>query len=227
MCIIAAAIYGRAQNIAEGIDFFCTGGFHAAAGTLSRMNIAAEHILGIRQDRFCVVRKYDFCFRALFFDQLCIVIHIIHACEGMLFIAEGFAVLLDRKHVGIRIDAGCIQNVLVEKMVADFVCRIAQHQNNLLGTSCNAAQADCKAVAALDRENDADGLTAEFRPDVRRYVIRRSIVAVRTGNNGFRHSDDIALVQFEAILLCRRQDRIRDDFDDIVPLPYNGRFNAS
>ena len=49
-----------------------------------------------------------------------------------------------------------------DRVIAHFIGRIAEHQHDLLRAAGDAAQADGKPVPAQNREDDADGLSAQM-----------------------------------------------------------------
>jgi len=111
-------------------------------------------------------------------------------------------------------------------VVALLVRRIGQLNDDLLCAARDAAKADREAVAAHDREHNAQRV-AELFAYVRGDVVHRAVIAVRTRDDCFRHRDHIAVMQRKAVFLRRGQNRIRNDFYDVVALADDRRFDAS
>ena len=174
-----------------------------------------------------MVCEYDFSFCAFFFDQVSIVFNIVHACEGVFDITENTAVVFQCQHVCVRIYAAVIQQIHVEQVVANFVGRIAQHQNNFFRAFCDTAQADCETVSAQDGEYHTDGFAAQFCFYVFSDVCCGSVVTVSSCNNCFCYTDNVFFMQLEAVFLCSCQNGICNDFYDIIALSDDRCFNTS
>ena len=101
-------------------------------------------------------------------------------------------------------------------MVADFVCGVAEHQDNLLAALCDTAQADGKTVAAEDGENDTDSVTAELVAYIGGNIVYTCVVALGTGHNGFGHGHNVPVTGLETIVFHSCRNAVADNFCQVV-----------
>ena len=141
-------------------------------------------------------------------------------------VAEQLTVLLQGQHVGVGIDALLVKHIQIDQMVAHLVGRIAEHQDDLLGALGDAAQADGETVAAEDREDDADGLTAQLGTHVVGNVIHAAVVALRAGDDSLGHRDDVAVTGSKLTAIGRSHDAIGHDLHQIIAFTDDRRTNA-
>ena len=137
-------------------------GADAALGALTGVDIAAEDVVRQRRGGLGAVGEDYLALRALLTDDVLVVLDVVHAGEGMADGAEDAAILGQREHVGIGVDAAVVHRILVKEVVADLVGGVGEHENDLLGAAGDAAQADGKAVAGENGEHDGDGLAAQL-----------------------------------------------------------------
>ena len=159
--IIAAAIDRRGEKLVQRIDLLRTGGQQAALGALAGMDVAVDDVLRIGQDGLGVIGKHHLHLGAAVPNQVHVIGHIVHTSEGVHGVAEQLPVLLQRQHIPVGVHALLVHEVRVNKMVAYLIRGVAEHKDDLLCALGNAPQADGKAVAAEDGENDTHGLTAQ------------------------------------------------------------------
>ena len=174
-----------------------------------------------------MVGEYDLRLAAAAADEFEIIGHIVHAGEGMHRIPEDCPVLLLAENIAPGVDSLLVQQILVEEVVADFVGGVAEHEVYLLHRLRDAAETDGEAVAGEDREYDADGVASYLCGHVLGYGVYRGVVAHGTGHDGFRHSDDVPVVQGEAFTFGSVKDAFRDDGGEIVAFSDDGRADAS
>ena len=140
----------------------------------------------------------------------------------MQVLAEQLAVLRFGQYIGVGVDAGLVQLVQAHQFVAHFIGRIAEHQNNLLAATGNAAQANGEAIAAQDGENDANGLATQLVADVFSNGIHGCIVTLGTGHDGLGNGHDIAVAQLEIIGFGSGQNAVHNDLGQIVTFTDDG-----
>ena len=190
------------------------------AGALARVYVAAEHAGCVADDGLRPVGEEDLGLRPLFFDDVPVVIDIVNAREGVHPHAERLAVLLEREHVAVGVDAALVQRVHVEEVVAHLIGGIGEHEHDLFRPAGDAAQADGEAVAGEDGEHDAHRAAAELGAHIRRDVVHRGVVAVRPGHDALRHGDDVAVVQLKAVLGHGALHTVRHQLDYVVAFAY-------
>ncbi len=217
--VVAGAVAGRVHDVVETADRFGTCLEEDLLGAGSRVDVAVQDMVGVVEDGFGVVRKDDLDLRAFLVDEVRIIIDIVDAGELMLVHAEVGPVLFQRKNVRVGVDVGRVELVEGQQAVADFVRRVGQHQDDLFAAPCDAAKADRETVPGQDREDDADGLSAEFFPDVVRNVVDGAVVALCASHDGLGHGDDVPVTKLEALELGGLQNTGRDDLGEVVPFP--------
>ena len=190
------------------------------------MDITAEDVLRLLQDRFCLVGKYDLGLTAAAGDKLLIVFHIVHAGKRVKGIAEVFAVSRLVEHIAVGVYITVFQQLLIKEMIADLIGRIAEHQRDLLHTQGNAAQPDGKAVAAEDGENDAQMVAAELGAYIVGDVLNSGIISCGTGNNRFGDSNDVTVSEGEALSLGGSQYAVADNGYKVIVLADDRRADA-
>ena len=187
------------------------------------VDIAAEDFARILQNGVCAVGEDHFRFASAAFDQALVILDVVHAGKGVLFISESLPEFFFRKRIMVRVYPGGEELFFIEEMVADFVGRIAEHERDLFRTEGDAAQNDRETVPGKDRENDADMLSAQLCFDIRRDVLYGSIVPVRTGHDRFRYRNDVPVVKHESFCVRRGKDAVPYDGNKVVSLTDDGR----
>ena len=192
------------------------------------MDVAVDDVLRIGQDGLGVIGKHHLHLGAAVPNQVHVIGHIVHTSEGVHGVAEQLPVLLQRQHIPVGVHALLVHEVRVNKMVAYLIGGVAEHKDDLLCALGNAPQADGKAVAAEDGENDTHGLTAQLGADVGGNIIGRGIVALCAGHNGLGHGYNIPVADGKAILrLCGSlQNGLGDDLHQIIAAADNRRPNT-
>ena len=180
------------------------------------MDVAAQHVLGVWQDGSGVIGEDDLHLRAAFPDELGVIFHIVHTGEGVLLIAEQLAVALQGKHVPIGVYALFVQEVQADQVVAHLVGGIAEHQDDFLGPLGDAPQADGKAVAAENGEDDAHGLAAQLGLHIVGDIVHRGIVALGAGHDSLSHGNHVTVPDGEAVVSGRLQHGIGDDLHQVI-----------
>ncbi len=191
------------------------------------MDIAADHGVGVVQDRLHPVGEHDLRLGAHGLDQLLIVGHVIHAGEGVDHLAEGGAELLEVQHVVPRVDARLIQLIQAHQMVAHLVGGVGQHQHHLLAAPGDALEQQGEAVAAEDGEGDAHGPAAGLDPDVGGDLGNGGVVALAAGHDGLGHSHHVLVAGLDAVAVQRGQHGVHNAGDDVVALPEDGRADTT
>jgi len=201
--------------------------FQDAFGAISGVDVAGQHLVGVVEDGLWIVGKNDFYLSAAFTNQLGVKFNIVYTGEWVQHLAEQLAVFCFGQHVAPWVDALFVEQLLVDKVVADLISREAEHQNDLFCAAGNALEADRKAVAAQDREDDTDGFSAKFVFDIGSDVIDVRIVSLCACNDRLGYSDNISVVEGKAFAFACCQDRIDDDFCKVVTFADDGRTNAA
>ena len=132
-------------------------------------------------------------------------------------LAEMLMEFIYAQHVPPGINAACIQRIKVDKMVAHFVAGIGELNGDLLRAAGYALEADCEAVAALYRENNANVAGRELGAHIRGNIVNGGKVAVRTGHYGLRNAYDVLFVDAETFLLGRGKHAVYGDCNNVVP----------
>ena len=222
----AAAVHRGGHDLVQAEHPPGAGGSQQAAGAGAGMDVTMQHILGVVQNGAAVVGKDDLRLGAALPDEAFVIFHIVHAGEGMLFIAEQLPVPLQGQHIAVGVDALFVQRVQAHQVVAHLVRGIAQHQHHLFGAPGDAPQADGEAVAAEDGENDAHRPAAQLGADIPGDVVHSGIVALGTGHDGLGHGDDVAVANGKAVLRGGLQHGIGDDLGQIIAAADDGRADA-
>ena len=136
-------------------------------------------------------------------------------------LAEQLAIARLGQHVGIGIDTLFIEKILADQMIAHLIGGIGEHQHNFLCAPGDAPQADGEAVAAQDREDDADGSVAEFFPHIGGNVVHRSIVPLGAGHYRLGDGDNIPLAGRKALGLLRLEHGVHHNLGEIIALTNN------
>ena len=136
----------------------------------------------------------------------------------MLNYAEVLTELLLCKHVCPGVDALFIKGVKIDKMVADFIGRVAEHKYDLLGTSCDTLKTDGKSVTAKNREYNTDGLVTEFVLYILCYLVNRCVITHSTGNNCLCYGYYIPVSKLEALALRCCKYAVNYDLSYIIAL---------
>ena len=185
-------------------------------GARSGVNVRADDFVRIVHDLARIVGKDDLRLRTLLFNQLFIVIDIIHVGEGMLGLAEQSLKFRLRQNILVRVNALFVQKVEVQQMVTYLVARIAEHQYDLLRALRDAAQTDRETVAAEDREHHADGLAAELCLHILRELISRRVVSLRARQNRLCNCEHILAANFKLSMIHAVHKRIDYDFSEVI-----------
>ena len=185
-----------------------------------------DDVLGVVQDAAGVIGEDHFHLGAGLPDQLGIVIHVVDAGEAVDPVAEELPVALQGQQIPVGVHALGVQTVPVHQVVAHLVRGIGEHEDHFLRALGNAPQADGKAVAAENGEDDADGLAAQLLLHVCGDIVHRGVVALGTGHDGLGHGDDVPVMEGEALLLGGGQDGCGHDLLEIVSLADDGGADA-
>ena len=224
---VAAAVHGGVEDVAEGEHVPASGGEDAALGAAAGVDIAAEDVVRQRGGGLGAVGKDYLALRALLADDVLVVLDVVHAGEGVADGAEDAAVLGQRQHVGIGVDAAVVHRVLVKEVVADLIGGVGEHQHDLFAAAGYASQADGKAVPGKNGEHDGDGLAAQLGAHVGGNVVNRGVVAVGAGYDAFGDGDDVALVQLKALLGHCGLNSVGGELDYVVAFAYDRGTDAS
>ena len=220
--VAAAAVYRRVHDLVEAADSLSAAGEEDPLGALSGVDVAVENVIRVLEDGLGLVGEDDLALRAALTDEVSVVLHIIHAGELVLVDTEELSVFCQGQNIAVRVDARFIDLVEADQLVADFVGGIAEHQNDLLGAHCDAAQADRESVSGQDREDHADGFAAKLGPDVRRYVIYGAVISLRSRNDGLGNCDHVAVAELKSFALCCLQHTVCDDRSKIIAFSDDG-----
>ena len=225
--IAPAAVYRGVHNLVQTEHLFPAGGQQAALGAGSGVDVTAQHVFGVGQDGAGVVGKENLHLRAALPDELGVIVHIVHPGKGVLVVSEERPVALQGEYILIGIYSLLVHQVQVHQMVAHLVGGVGEQQHDFLGALGNAPQADGKAVAAEDGEENADGLSPQLGPHVGGDVLHRGVIALGPGHDGLRHGDDIPVTHGKAVLTGGLQHGSGDNLHQIVPASDDGGANAS
>ena len=190
------------------------------------MDVAADDGVGVVQHRLDAVGEHDLRLSAGGLDDGLVVVHVVHAGEGVDDGAEGGAELLQGQHIVPGVDAGLVQLVHGHQVVTHLVRGITEHQHHLFDTSGDALQQQGEAVAAKDGERDAHGLAAGLGADISGDLLYRGVVALAAGHHGLSNGHDVAVTGGDAVVLQCVQHGIGSDLYHVVALAENGSANA-
>ena len=227
LLVAARAIHGRGQDVVQPQHHPGTCGLENPLGARAGMDVAGQHRIGVGEDGLCLIGEDDLGLRAALADEVAVILHVIHAGELMLVLAEQLAVLLERQHVGIGVDALFVDLVQADQLVAHLVGGIGEHQHHLLAALGDAAQADGKSIARQYGEDDAHRAAAQLFPDVLRDVVHGGVVALRAGDDGLGDGDDVAIAKRKTLGLRGLQHAVGDDGGQVVPLADDGAADAA
>ena len=191
------------------------------------MDIAADHGVGVVQHRLHTVGEYDLGLRPGGLDDGLVVVHIVHAGEGVDNAAEGVAELRQRQHVVPRVDTGLVQLIHGHQMVAHLIGGIAEHQHHLLRAGGDTLQQQGEAVAAEDGERDAHGLAAGLGRHIGGDLLHSGVVALAAGHHGLGDSHDVAVPCGDAVVLQGVQNSVGGDPHHVIALTENGGAHAA
>ena len=225
--IVPAAIDGGGQDLIHSVNAFGAGGQKKPLGTGAGVDVAVDDVFGVLQNLTRVIGKNHFDFGAGLADQIGIELHVIHAGETVLLKAEQLAILRQIQNIAVGINPVGVQIVQIDQMVPHFVRGIGEHEDDFLGAFRKPAQADGKAVAAEDRENHADGLSAKLGADICGDIVNTGIIALRTGDDSLRHADNVTITDSKAFALGGLKDTIDNDRSQVISLTDDGSADAS
>ena len=191
------------------------------------MDVAADDGVRVVEHGLHAVGENDLRLSARLLDDALVVVDIVHTREGVDDLAKGGAEARQIEHVVPRVDPGLVELVERDKVVADLVGRIAQHEHELLHARGDAREQEGEAVAAEDGERHAHHVAAGLGTHVGGNLLGRGVVALAAGHDGLRHSDDILVARLDAVFMQGGQHRFRDAGDNIVTLAENGGAHAS
>ena len=176
--VAAAAVHGSSHDLIQAADSLCACCQQDPLGALAGVDIAVENVVSIRQDRSGLICKDDLCLGAAGADQVTVILDVINTGELVAVYAEELSVFFKGQDIAVGIDSGGINLIQADQLVADFVGRIAQHEDDLLCTHSDTAQADCKAVSGKNGEDHTYGLTAQLGPYICRNIIDTAVIAL-------------------------------------------------
>ena len=218
----SGAVYGSVEDLVETENNLGTCSLEDALCACTCVDITAEHVLCVGEDRLCIVCKNDLCLSTAFADEALVVCNVVNTGKGVLLVAKQFAILCKSEHVAIGIYALFVNGIKAYKMVSNLVRGVGEHQNDLFCTLCNAAQADGKTVAAEDGENNTNGLAAEFIFDVSSDIVNGCIVALSASNNCLGHSNDVSVAEGNTFNARSLQNGSGNDIHNVVAVSNNG-----
>ena len=219
LIVIAAAVHRGGHDLVQAEHGIGARGGEQALGALAGVDVAGEHGLGVAQDGPGVVGEHDLAFGARALDHAAVIVHIVHAGEGVLFIAEQLAVAGLAEHVAPGVDARSVQLVLGDEVVAHLVAGVAEHKHDLFAAPGNAAQAYGETVAAEDGPNHAHRAAAQLLPNVAGNILNGGVVALAAGHHRLGNPDHVAVAQGKAFAFGCGQNRVYHDAGHIVALP--------
>ena len=140
--------------------------------------------------------------------------------------AEQLAIALQRQNVGVGVNARRVNLIPSDQLVPDLVRRIGKHQHNLTATLGDASQTDGKAIAGENGEKYAHGAAAQLGADIGGDFVHRSVVALRAGDYGFGHGNDIPVVQGKVFGTGGFQYAFGYDGSEVISLADDGAADA-
>ena len=221
--VIAAAVDGAGEDIVERVEAFGTGGGQTALGALARMDVAADDVFGVVQDVGGVVGEDDLHVVA----EALVVFDVVNTGETVDGRTEGLAEFFFGEAVGVGVDALFIEQVGVDQLVADFVRRVGELDDQFFAAFGKRRKTNGKTVAAHDRENKADRVGAELRLGVFGDLCGRRVVALGARNDGFGHADDVTVFDGEFFLGRGGENVVADHFGQRVAFAEHGHDNAA
>ena len=224
--VIAAAVHRGGQQIVQPQHHLRAGGGEQTLAALAGVDVAADDGVGVVQHRLHPVGEHDLCLRAGLLDDGLVVVHIVHAGEGMDHRAEGLAELGQAQHVVPGVDARLVQLIQRHQMVAHLIGGIAQHQHHLLHAQSDAPQQQGEAVAAQNGERDAHGLAAGLGLHVGGDLLAGGVVALAAGHHGLGDGHHVAVAGGDVVLPQGVQNSVHRGLDDVIALAEDGCANA-
>ena len=191
------------------------------------MDVAGQNAIGILQNGAGLVGKDNLHLRALGTDEVAVVLHVIDTGEFVDVLAKQLAITLQCQHVGVGIDAGLVNLIKGNEMIAHLVGGIAEHQYNLLGAAGDALEADGEAVAGQDGEHHAHGVATQLGLNVGSDGVDGSVVALGAGHDGLGQGNDVTVTQRKSFACGGGQHAVRHDSSQIVALSNNGATDAA
>ena len=81
--VVAAAVHRGGEDLVQAEHTLCAGGLEQALGAGAGVDVAGQNVLGVVQNGPGVVGEEDLHLRAALPDELGVVVHIVHAGEGV------------------------------------------------------------------------------------------------------------------------------------------------
>ena len=200
--IASASVHRTGQDIVQSQNNLGAILLQDALGPCPGMYVTGQHVLGMLQDFLRLVCEDNFHFSPCLFDQIAVILHIIHASKWMLILSEQFAVFLKIHHVAVWVNACIIKLVQGNQFISHFVAWVAQHEYYLLRAFCDTLQTDGETVSRQNRKDDSYSLSAQFRLDILGYRIDRRIVSLRSCHDGFCGCNHVAVTKLESFAFC-------------------------
>ena len=132
LAVVAAAVDGGGHDIVQAEDLLRPGGQQAALGAGAGVDVTGQHVLGVGQDGPGVIGEDDLHLRAALPDQVGIVVHIVHAREGVDGVAEQLPVTLQGEDILIGVHPLLVHRIHIDEVIAHLVGGVGQHQDDLL-----------------------------------------------------------------------------------------------
>ena len=186
------------------------------------MNVTGDDGVGMLKQSRDLVAEEHFHLTAFALNQIGVEVDIVHTGEGMDDMTEVFTELRQGQHVGIRIDTRLVQQVPVHKVVPHFIGGIGEEQHDFPAAGGHAAQQQREAVAAQNRESDADCAAAGLAAEILRNLFDGCIVALGTCHDRLRDRHNVTVTGDDAGLLPGCLNRIRNDLRDVIALTDDG-----
>ena len=227
LLVVAVVVNGGRQNIVQTQDHFSAGLFQNALGTLAGVDITGQNVFRIAQNHAGIIGKQHFYFSAGITDQVTVVSNVVHTGEGVLVLAEELTINIQSQYVLIGIHAGSIQLIPANQLIAHLVRGIGQHQDDLLGSHGDAAQANGKTVAGQDGHNHTDGFAAQFGLHISGNGVYAGVVSLRTGHDGLGNTDYVTITQLKTFAFSRFQNTVDHDITQVITFTDDGAANTS
>ena len=142
-------------------------------------------------------------------------------------VAELRAELLKSEAVLIGVNAGGVDLIPRQKLIADLVGGVGKLNDQLARRAREGAEHYREPVSAQNREHQTDDSVAELGADVGSDLIAGRVVALRSRDDRFGHAYDVAVVKLEALFGGRLDDARRYAGDKVVTLLENGGYYSS
>ena len=225
--IVAGAIDRCGHQFIHAEDALAACFQNEAFRPLAGVDIGTDDIFRVFHDTTWVVCEDNLSFCAFFFNQLLVIVDIVNVGECMLGLAEHSLKLCLCQQGGVWIHAVFIKQIKIEKVIADLVARITQHQNDLLAALSDSSQTDCESVTGKDRENYANCATTQFIPDICSQLICCCVVPFGTCQDRFRDCEDIFSADGKLACVDAVHYGIDHDFAEVITIFYDGRSQTS